>query len=252
MYPKISIITAVRNGAATLQDCLMSVHRQTFPVEHIVIDGASTDATLEIAARHGEGIYRVVSEPDGGIYDAMNKGIHLAGGDVVGCLNADDFFLDEQVIATVAEAFRTLPIDALFADLVYVHPRNLQKIVRYYRGAGISAESFASGLMPPHPTFFVKRDCFEKFGYYKTDYRIAADFELLARLLYKHRLSYHYLPRVIIKMRTGGVSTRSLKSNLILNREILRACRENGIDTSILKVYWKYFTKIRQLVARPQ
>lgn len=252
MYPKISIITAVRNGAGTLQDCLMSVSRQTWPVEHIVIDGASTDATLEIAARHGEGISRLVSEPDGGIYDAMNKGIRLAGGDVVGCLNADDFFLDEQVIATVAEAFRTHPIDALFADLVYVHPRNLQKIVRYYRGAGISAESFASGLMPPHPTFFVKRDCLEKFGYYKTDYRIAADFELLARLLHKHRLSYHYLPRVIIKMRTGGVSTRSLKSNLILNREILRACRENGIDTNILKVYWKYFTKIRQLVARPQ
>jgi glycosyltransferase involved in cell wall biosynthesis len=252
MYPKISIITAVRNGAATLEDCLTSVRRQTCPVEHIVIDGASTDATLEIATRHGEGISRLVSEPDDGIYDAMNKGIRLAGGDVIGCLNADDFFLDEHVIATVSEAFRAFPIDALFADLVYVHPRNLEKIVRYYRGAGFSVESFACGLMPPHPTFFVKRNCFEKFGYYKTDYRIAADFELLARLLCKHQLSYLYLPKVIIKMRTGGVSTRNMKSNLILNREIQRACLENGIKTNILKVYMKYFTKIWQLVARPQ
>lgn len=252
MHPRISIITAVRNGAGTLQDCLVSVHRQTSPVEHIVIDGASTDATLEVAARHGGGISRLVSEPDGGIYDAMNKGIRMAGGDVIGCLNADDFFIDDTVMATVAEAFHVYRIDALFADLVYVNPRNLEKIVRYYRGAGFSVGDFASGLMPPHPTFFARRECFEKYGFYKTDYRIAADFELLARFLFRHRVAYHYLPKIITTMRTGGVSTRNLKSNIILNQEILRACRENGIRTNILKIYMKYFRKIRQLVARPQ
>jgi glycosyltransferase involved in cell wall biosynthesis len=248
---KISIVTAVYNGAATIRDCLASIGSQTHPCEHLVIDGASTDETLEIVSgfRH---VSRIISEPDSGIYDAMNKGISQATGDIVGILNSDDIYVDEHVIAKVAAAFDSLPIEALFADLVFVRSNNFDKIVRYYSGANFSLSNFASGWMPPHPTFFVKRECYEKFGQFKTGYKIAADFELMARFMVKHRIRCHYLPEVIIKMRTGGVSTRNLRSNIILNREVLRACRDIGIDTNMLRVYSKYFRKSMQLFKRPQ
>jgi glycosyltransferase involved in cell wall biosynthesis len=247
---KISIVTPAYNCKQTIADCIDSVNRQSVPCEHIVIDGASTDGTAQyVRALSPETI--VISEPDKGIYDAMNKGINLATGDVIGILNADDFYINEHVIAKVAHAFEKLPIDAFFADLVFVKPDNLDKIVRYYSGSNFSLNKFAQGWMPPHPTFFVKRECYRKFGVYKPDYKIAADFELLARFFVKHGITWHYLPEVIIKMRTGGVSTRSFNSNLVLNREILRACAENGITTNMLKIYSKYFKKCFQLIDRP-
>lgn len=248
--PKISIVTVVRNGAATISDCLVSVRSQTFPVEHIIIDGCSTDSTLEIVNRVSPEA-RILSEPDSGIYDAMNKGIGLASGDIIGILNADDFYSDENVISKIINTFDTIPVDALFADLVFIKPDNPDKIVRYYSGANFTLSKFADGWMPPHPTFFVKRECYEKFGLFKTDYQIAADFELLARFLVSHQIRYHYLPEVIVKMRTGGLSTRSLRSNVILNREILRACAANGIQTSLLRIYSKYISKCMQLFSRP-
>jgi glycosyltransferase involved in cell wall biosynthesis len=251
MFPSISIVTAVRNSATTLKECLISIQSQTYPIEHIIIDGASNDNTHNIINCYRAGISKIVSEPDQGIYDAMNKGIALATGDIVGILNADDYYINEHVIAKIAEMFDVLSIDALFADLVFVRPGNLDKLVRYYSGANFTLSKLAFGWMPPHPTFFVKRECYEKYGLFKTDYRIAADFELLARFLFKHRILYHYLPEVIIKMRTGGTSTKSLRSNVILNREILRACAENNIKTNIFKIYSKYFTKCIQLVSRP-
>ena len=244
------MITPVYNGSATIADCLTSISLQTHHCEHIVIDGASTDGTLELIRKFPH-VARLISEPDKGIYDAMNKGIIEARSDVVGILNADDVYIDEHVIAKVATAFDVLPIDALFADLVFVKPDNLNKVVRYYSGNKFTLSKFASGWMPPHPTFFVRRECYEKYGLFKTDYTIAADFELLARFLVKHRINCHYLPETIVKMRTGGVSTRSLKSNMILNREMLRACAENGIATNIVRVYSKYFTKWMQLITRP-
>jgi len=249
---KISIITVTYNSAATIRDTLNSIEHQTHvDREHIVIDGVSSDGTLDILSECGMPDDKVVSEPDSGIYDAMNKGIKLASGDIVGILNSDDFFCNEYVLEKINQVFESFPIDALFADLVYVRPENLDKIVRYYSGAGFTLKKFAYGWMPPHPTFFVKRECYEKYGLFKTDYKIAADFELLVRFLMKHRTSYHYLPEVIIKMRTGGVSTKNLKSNLILNREILRACTENGVSTNMLKIYSKYFCKSLQLFRRP-
>jgi glycosyltransferase involved in cell wall biosynthesis len=247
----ISIITVTLNSAATISDCCESVSSQAYPAEHVIIDGASTDNTLEIVRRLSSPATRILSEPDNGIYDAMNKGIRLASGDVIGILNSDDFYVNNQVLAKVIHIFDTQPIDALFADLVFVKPNNLDKIVRYYSGAKFSLSKFASGWNPPHPTFFVRRECYEKYGLFKTDYNIAGDFELMARFMVKHNIRYHYLPEVIIKMRTGGVSTRNFKSNIILNREILRACAENGVKTNIFKVYMKYFTKIFQLLERP-
>ena len=248
---KISVVTPVFNGAGTIGDCLDSVARQTHPdVEHIVIDGGSSDGTPDVVRAKGARVARFVSEPDRGIYDAMNKGIALASGDVIGILNSDDWYAGGGVLAKVAAAFAA-PVDAVFADLVYVRPEKPGTIVRYYSGKGFSPAQFASGRMPPHPTFFLRRECYLKYGGFKTDYRIAADFELLARLMAKNGIRYRYLPEVWVRMRTGGASTRSLRSNLILNREILRACAENGIATNVFKVYSKYLAKWTQLLRRP-
>jgi glycosyltransferase involved in cell wall biosynthesis len=215
-----------------------------------VIDGRSTDRTVEIVNRFPH-VSRLVSEPDQGIYDAMNKGIGLASGDIIGILNSDDFYVDNQVLEKVEYLFKKKNIESLYADLVYVAPNNLEKVVRYYRASNFSPKLFAYGWMPPHPTFFVRRDIYLKYGLFKTNYKIAADFELLTRFLARYKISYSYLPEVIVKMRTGGVSTRNIRSNFILNQEILRACSENGIKTNIFKVYSKYLTKISQLVLKP-
>jgi len=249
--PSISIITAVYNGAATIGDCLKSVASQRHRCEHIVVDGGSMDGTVEEVRRHPH-VARLVSEPDRGMYDAMNKGIRLASGEVVGILNADDFYVDERVLEKVAAAFAEKEVDAVFADLVFVDPVRTDRVVRYYPGGGITPGMFAYGWMPPHPTFFVRREIYRRHGVFKTDYRIAADFELLARFLARHRVPYCHIPEVIVKMRTGGLSTRSLRSNLILNREIVRACRENGIRTNIVQVYSKYLVKVFQLARRPR
>lgn len=249
--PALSIITATSNSARTIGDCLASIMRQSVPVEHIIIDNASTDNTLEIIRRVSPAA-RILSEPDQGIYDAMNKGIKLATGVIVGILNSDDFYAGPQALEKVSALFSETNADALFADLVYVRPENLEKVVRYYSGADFTPGWFAWGWMPPHPTFFVRRELYERYGLFRTDYRIAADFELTARLLFHHRVRYAYLPEVLVRMRTGGVSTRNLKSTWILNREILRACAENGISTNIVKVYSKYLRKVMQLFMRPR
>jgi glycosyltransferase involved in cell wall biosynthesis len=246
----LSIITATFNSAATIADCLESVNSQTAPVEHIIIDGASSDTTLEIVNEISP-CARALSEPDNGIYDAMNKGIRLASGDIIGILNSDDFYAGPRVLEKVLNLFRESGADALFADLVFMRPDNLDRVVRYYSGANFTPDKLAWGWMPPHPTFFVRRELYERYGLFRTDYRIAADYELVTRLLARHRVRYVYLPEVIVKMRTGGVSTRNLRSNMILNREIVRACSENGVSTNYVKVYSKYFRKVAQLFKRP-
>jgi glycosyltransferase involved in cell wall biosynthesis len=247
---RVSIVTASFNSSATITDCLKSVASQTYPAEHIIVDGASTDNTLELVHKISPSV-RILSEPDDGIYDAMNKGIRLATGDIVGILNSDDFYAGPQVLEKVLTQFQKSGADALFADLVYVRPNNLERVVRYYSGAGFTPAKFAWGWMPPHPTFFVRRELYERYGLFRTDYKIAADYELTTRLLARHNVKYSYLPEVIVRMRTGGVSTNSLLSNWILNREILRACAENGIRTNMVKVYSKYFRKVMQLFTRP-
>ena len=247
---RISIITATYDSASTIVDCVESILSQTHPAEHIIIDGGSRDNTLEIIRQISPSA-RILSEPDDGIYDAMNKGIRLATGDIVGILNSDDFYAGPGVLEKVAALFQESGADVLFADLVYVRPDNPERVVRYYSGAGFTPDKFAWGWMPPHPTFFVRRELYERYGLFSTDYKIAADFELTARLLARHKVTYAYLPEVIVRMRTGGISTRNLRSNWILNSEILHACAVNGISTNFLKVYSKYFCKILQLFKRP-
>jgi glycosyltransferase involved in cell wall biosynthesis len=249
---KLSIITVAKNNKNYIEDCIKSVIEQKYPnCEYIIIDGGSTDGTVDIIKKYHDHIAIFISEPDGGIYDAMNKGIKLATGDIVGILNSDDIYNSNDVLTEVVGEFTEKGVDSVFADLVYVDRNNTDKIVRYYKSANFTSNKFAYGWMPPHPTFFLKRKYYEKYGLFKTDYKIAADYELLVRLLGKNKLSYSYLQKVIIKMRSGGISTSSFKSNWILNMEIIRACRENGIQTNIFKVFSKYLVKFYQLIERP-
>jgi glycosyltransferase involved in cell wall biosynthesis len=242
---KISIITVVWNNASTIRDAIDSVLGQTYDnIEYIVVDGASTDGTVEIVQSYDDKISKFVSEKDKGLYDAMNKGIRLATGNVIGILNSDDFYIDEFVIENVVKEFEEKQCDSVYADLVFVKPENLDKVVRYYDSSHFSPSKFAYGWMPAHPTFFVKREFYEKYGVFKTDYKIAADYELLTRFLAKNKISYSYMKEPIVKMRIGGASTSGIKSNYILNKEIIRACKENGIYTNWLMVLSKYPKKI--------
>ena len=242
---KISIVTVVYNNANVIKSAIDSVLNQTYKnIEYIIIDGKSTDGTVEIIQSYGDKINKFVSEPDNGIYDAMNKGLKLATGDVVGILNSDDFYISNDVLSKVIEIFKEHSVDSMFADLVYISPENLEKVVRYYDSSYFSPDKFAYGWMPAHPTFFVKREVYEEYGYFKPGYKIAADYELLVRFLAKYGVSYYYLREPIIKMRIGGVSTQNLKSNFILNKEILKACFENGIYSNWFMVLSKYPQKI--------
>jgi glycosyltransferase involved in cell wall biosynthesis len=251
--PKVSVITAVLNGENVIEDAIKSVANQTYQnIEYIVVDGGSTDRTLEILNRYRSVISRIVSEPDTGLYDAMNKGIRLASGDVIGILNADDFFAKSSAITDSIAELLDKQVDAVFANLLIVDASDPIRVFRYYNCGDFSPAKFAYGWMPAHPTFFVRRSCYEKYGLFKEDYAIAADYELMVRFLAKHRVSYSHLDEVIVKMRTGGISSRSLKSHWILNREIVRACRENGIPTNIFRVLSKYPRKLLELVNRPR
>lgn len=189
-----------------------------------------------------------ISEKDKGLYDAMNKGIRMATGDIVGIINSDDFYHRTDILAKVAEAFQDKTVQAVYGDVRFVNPDNLDKTVRYYSSKNFTPRRFRYGFMPAHPTFFTYRKYFDEFGYYKMDYRIAADYELLIRFLYTHHLKAKYLPLDFMKMRTGGASTASFKSNLLLNKEIVRACRENGIWTCMPLLFLKYFIKVFELI----
>jgi glycosyltransferase involved in cell wall biosynthesis len=252
--PKLSIITVSYNSAGTIGHAIRSVLEQDYAnLEYIIIDGNSTDGTQQIVAQHlppaaSSPVVKFVSEPDAGIYDAMNKGIRMATGEVVGMLNADDFYPHTCVLTEVMRAFDDEQVDAVFGNVVFVPPKALEKVVRKYSSNGWHPGKFAWGYMPAHPSFFVRRKFYEQFGLFKTDYQIAADYELLIRFLYVHRLRYRYLPSTIVTMRTGGASTRNWKSNIILNSEIIRGCRENGIRTNHLMVYSKYFRKVFEML----
>lgn len=240
----ISIITVCYNSAKTIESTIKSVVSQDYPhIEYIIVDGGSTDGTLPIIETYRNRITTVISEPDNGMYDAMNKGIRAAKGDVVGILNADDIFHDDRVIERVAAGFHDEDSEAMVGDIVFVKGDNLDKILRRYSARNWNPKKFKRGYMPPHPSFFARKSLFEEFGYYKTDYIIAADYELLIRFLYVNKVKWRYLPITTTKMRMGGRSTRGLKSLIILNREIARGCRENDLNSNYFMIYSKYLFK---------
>ncbi|MBS1680088.1 MAG: glycosyltransferase [Bacteroidetes bacterium] len=246
---KISLITVAFNSAATIGDTINSVRSQDYKdIEYIVVDGNSTDGTLDIIRQNEGRIDKWISEPDRGIYDAMNKALKMATGEVVGILNSDDFYASHTIVSQVANEFVDHSVDAVFGNLVFVDPKNLSKVLRTYSASHWNPKKFAWGFMPPHPTFFVRRKYYDQLGLFKTDYQIAADYELLIRFLLVNRLKYKYIPLTMVTMRKGGVSSKNFMSNVVLNREIVRACRENGIYSNAFMVYSKYFRKIFELI----
>lgn len=249
---KISVITVTFNSAATVRDTIESVLSQSFQdYEYLVIDGGSKDDTVKIIQEYEpkfNGRMRWVSEKDKGMYDGINKGIRMATGDVVGIINSDDFYHRTDIFSIINNSFeKNKNVQAIYGDVRFVNPDNLNKTVRYYSSKRFKPWKFRWGWMPAHPTFFTYKENFEKFGYYQYDYHIAADYELLIRFLYKNNLPALYVPQDFMKMRTGGRSTNGIKSNLLLNKEIVRACRENGIYTNMPMLLTKYFVKVFEL-----
>jgi glycosyltransferase involved in cell wall biosynthesis len=243
---KVSIITATYNSAATIRDTLLSVGAQTYPdIEHLVIDGCSKDDTLHIV-RESDHVATLVSEPDKGIYDAMNKGIGLAKGDIIGILNSDDFYADEHVIADVVKHFEQNNCDALYADLVYIDPVKKSKIIRKWKSGPYERTNFLMGWMPPHPTFFVKKEVYERLGVFDLRLKSAADYELLLRFLYINKLVTTYLPRVLVYMRAGGTSNRTIRNRIRAHMEDYRAWSFNGIRPKWYTIVLKPVRKVLQ------
>ena len=248
---KISIITVVFNNAAMIAQCIDSVLAQDHPdIEYIVVDGASTDGTLDIIKKYGEKINTLISEKDKGLYDAMNKGIKSANGDLIGILNSDDFFYDSKVVSTIAAAFADESLDATVADIVFVKHNTLDKVIRTYSSKNWRPAKFAWGYMPPHPSVFIRRPVLNDVGLYNTSYKIAADYELLIRCFKRPNFKWKYLPLITTKMNTGGKSTSGLKSLFVINKEILRACYENQIATNYMMIYSKYLFKPFEFLSR--
>jgi glycosyltransferase involved in cell wall biosynthesis len=249
---RVSVITVCYNSADTLVDTLQSVVGQDHPeIEHVVIDGGSTDGTAEVVGRCNGRIAKFVSEPDEGIYDAMNKGIRLARGEIVGCLNADDVYADESVLCDVADAIQSQRLDAVYGDLLYVRRDDGDKVVRYWKAGPYLPGAFRVGWVPPHPTFFCRRALFEKFGYYRAHYRIAGDFELMLRLMEKNRIRTGYIQRPLVRMRVGG-RANTIRGMLRGNREILHAFAANGLRPSAGFFLRKPLAKLGQLARRPR
>ena len=248
---KISIITVCYNSAKTIQDCIQSVVNQSYPdVEYILIDGQSTDNTLEIVYSFGSKISQVISEQDKGMYDAINKGIKLATGDVIGILNSDDMYVDELVLSEVVQKMKATNADALYADLNYVDQMDTNKVIRYWKSGEYKKGSFLSGWMPPHPTFFIKKDFYLQYGGYSLDLVSAADYELMLRMIHKNSAKMAYLPRVIVNMRVGGMSNSSLSNRLRANKEDRKAWEMNGLTPRSFTLLFKPLRKLIQYVKR--
>lgn len=238
---KISVITVCYNSAETIGHTLRSVRQQTYGNnEHIIVDGGSKDTTLAVVATEGQHVAKLVSEKDNGIYDAMNKGIQLATGDVVAFLNADDFYKDPEVLAQVAKVMQAEQLDALYGDVEFFRPGQQDSVARRYNSGRFTAGRLGWGWMPAHPALFVRRALFERYGTFRTDYRIAGDFEFIARVFRHPELRHRHLPKSLVCMQLGGISTSGWRATLQLNREMMRACRANAIQTNWLKMLLRY------------
>lgn len=244
---KISIITPSFNSEKTIEETIKSVLSQTYnDIEYLIIDGGSRDRTLEIVDKYKDKISKIVSEPDKGIYDGMNKGIKLATGEIVGILNSDDLYFDEFVIENVMKIFRENKIDCLWGDLVYFKD-DPNKFIRVWKGGNYKPGIFKTGWVPPHPTFFVKKEIYEKYGYFRLDFPVAADYELMLRFLEKYRIKGYYLPKFLVKMRVGG-NANKLKNIIKGNLECIRAWKVNGLKMPFYTPFFRMFRRIPQIL----
>jgi glycosyltransferase involved in cell wall biosynthesis len=247
---KVSIITVVFNGAQTLSSCIDSVLSQNYPsIEYIVVDGNSSDGTQMIVQDYGKRISHFISEPDHGIYDAMNKGIALASGEIIGILNADDFYADSVVISNVVERLKTENAAACYGDLDYVDGKNTGLVIRKWKAGEYSEGSFVNGWMPPHPSFFLSRKAYSDWGCFRLDMGSAADYELMLRMIHKHGIKPLYLPKVLVKMRVGGVSNNTIKNRWRANRNDKKAWKINGMKPRFYTFILKPMRKISQFFA---
>ncbi len=257
----ISIITATYNSAKTLPDTLESVLRQShLNIEHIVVDGASKDETVSVIKEYVQRYQdkgaqlRWISEPDKGIYDAMNKGIAMATGDVIGILNSDDFYTSEDVLATVEDIFMSdVELDALYGDIHYVMQKDLKLCVRYYSSESFNRKRMIMGFMPAHPSFYMKKAAYERFksedgAYYDTSFKVASDFEFLLRVIYKGRIKTQYVDKDFVTMRLGGASTSGIKSHLSILKDHRRAFKKNGVYSNILIQAFRYVLKLKEFL----
>jgi len=243
---KVSLITVCYNAERYIDNAIQSVIDQSYEdIEYILVDGNSTDATLSIIKKYENRISKIISEPDKGIYDAMNKGVSHATGEVIGILNADDFYFDSNVIKDVVECFQSKETDTLYGDLVYVDPVDTKRVIRYWRSGEYNRSKFKYGWMLPHPTFFVKRHIYEKFGHFNLSLKTSADYEYMLRVLYKYRVSTQYLPRVMTIMRTGGTSNASITHRIRANSEDRKAWTVNDLKPGL---FTRYLKPIRKLI----
>lgn len=244
---KVSIITVTYNSEKYLEDCILSVSKQAYKnIEHIIVDGKSTDGTINIIKKHDATIARWISETDRGIYDAINKGIEMATGDIVGILNSDDILVAEDVIGSIVQAFQENNVDTVYGDLEYVSAADTNKILRIWKGRPFKRSRFRYGWMPAHPTFYIKRSLIEKYGFYENHYITAADYEFMARYLYKNKVSSYYLPMLIVKMRMGGQSNRNFYQRLRANRRDFLAMKRNNIPFAFFVSILKPLIKVHQ------
>jgi glycosyltransferase involved in cell wall biosynthesis len=246
---KVTVITACYQSEATIQKAIDSVAGQSWAsVEHIVIDGASRDATVSIVERNLSKIAHFVSEPDDGVYQAMNKGLKLATGDVIAFLNSDDVYANPLVLESIVRTMQEEGLDALYGDVEFFHADKPDKVVRTYDSGRFKPSRIGWGWMPAHPALFIRRDIYERFGYFREDYKIAGDYEFIARVFKLGQLKSRHVDQVLVRMQTGGLSTSGLAATYQINKEILRACRQNGIDTNWLKILSKYFFKLGEFL----
>ena len=242
---KVSIITVSFNSAKTIADTIESALSQDFPeIEYIIVDGNSSDDTLKIIRRYENRISKWISEKDQGMYDAMNKGIAMATGDVIGILNSDDVYMNNHVISDLMALLEKQKAQVVFADLILVDQNDDNKVLRYYDSGHFHPDKFRYGWMPAHPTVFVRRELYQAVGPFSTTYQIAADYEMLIRMLAIQKAPYAYFPKPVVRMRSGGASTAGISRNWILNKEIVRACKENGIYSNMAMLLLKIPAKL--------
>ncbi len=248
---KISVITVCFNSEKTIEDTICSVIEQDYPhLEYIIVDGGSTDKTLSIVQKYKDKIIKIISEPDKGLYDAINKGIRIAQGDIVGIINSDDVLAYPQVLSDVAATFEQNACDAVYADLVYVKQNDLSHVVRTWKSGNYRHGKFLWGWMPPHPTFYAKKELFETYGYYSLQLKSAADYELMLRFIHKHKIKVAYLPKTTVKMRVGGVSNASLANRINANKEDRAAWQMNHLTPYVFTLWLKPARKVFQFLRR--
>ena len=248
---KVSIITATHESSETISNCIISVNDQRYPtIEHIVIDGSSKDDTLKVIKGQPNRVFLMISEPDKMAYDALNKGLKYASGDIIGLLHSDDMYGSENTISNIVDTFERTGADVVYGDLVFVQKNNTSKVLRYWKSSPFTRGKLSRGWMPPHPTVFMRKEVFEKFGCFDLSFRIASDYDFLLRVFKDRALKFEYMPELITRMRMGGLSTGSLKNIIRKSKEDYLVLKKNNVSFPLLVVMLKIMGKVPQLLKR--